>query len=518
MSGGGSKNQTVTQTSEPPSWAVPYMQDAMHRAQQIGSEPYTPYTGQLVAGLNADQLGSQEMMRQLAYGPSLVNNANDYAAGLLGGQGQYQGGYNPYFGASNDLIGSIGGGANPYMGAQNDLIGQIHDTANPYLGAQNTMIGGISAGASNPYIGAVNPLIGGISGGGKISAGTNKFAGSNPYLGQMIADSSRDVTDAYSNATVPNMLAQFQQGGAFGGTAMQNAATQANNTLAQNLGDLSNQYRFQDYQTQQQLDESKLARQAQLSDSAANRNMQASIAAAQLYDTGMARSAGLYGQDADRALQAGLSQAQLYGQDLGRNAQLGDAAAQRALESSLSRANLYDTGLSRNAQLGEGAANRLLEGSTTQAGLYGQDLSRNASLGESALGRDQQAWQQYQANQLNAMGMVPQLNQAGYYGSAMLGQLGAQNQSLEQQWLDANYGQYLDARNWDVSRFQPLLQGLSAAQGGTVTSQEPYQGPSPAAGALGGAASGAAVGSTFGPWGAVIGGGIGAIGGYLGSR
>jgi hypothetical protein len=500
MSGGGSKNQTVTQTSEPPSWAVPYMQDAMQRAQQISSEPYSPYTGQLVAGLNADQLGSQEMMRQLAYGPSIVNNGNQYAAGLLGGAGQYQGGLNPY-------MATLSGGDNPYMGATNALIGQVGSPDNPYMGATNALIGNISSGASNPYIGAVNPLIGGISGGGKISAGTNKFAGSNPYLGQMIADSSRDVTDAYSNATVPNMLAQFQQGGAFGGTAMQNAATQANNTLAQNLSDLSNQYRFQDYQTQQSMDESRLARQAQLSDSAANRNMQASIAAAQLYDQGMARSAGLYGQDADRALQAGLAQANLYGQDLSRNAQLGESAAARALQGSLSRADLYGQDLSRNAQLGDSAASRGLQAQISQAG-----------FADNALSRDQQAWSQYQANQMAALGMIPGLNQASYYGSAMLGQLGSQNQQLAQQALDAEYNQYLDARNWDIARYQPLLQGLAAAQGGTVTSQQPYQGPSPAAGALGGAASGAAVGSTFGPWGAVIGGGIGAIGGYLGSR
>lgn len=488
MSGGGSKNQTVTQTSEPPSWAVPYMQQAMERAGEVSSQPYTPYTGQLVAGLNADQMGSQQMMRDLAYGPSLVGNANQYTAGLLGGQGQYQGSLNPYMGASNDLIANIGGGVNPYMGAQNGYIDAIGGGDNPFMGQ------------TNAYIGASNPLIGGISGGGHVGAGTNKFAGDNQYLDRMIASSIRDVTDAYSNSTIPTMLSQFQQGGAFGGTAMQNAATQANNTLAENLGDLSNQYRFQDYQTQQQMDEARLQRQAQLSDSAASRNMQASIAAAQLYGQDMGRSA------------------ELYGQDLSRNAQLGDSAAARALQGSTSQAGLYDALLSRNAQLGEGAANRLLQGSTTQADLYGQDLSRNAGLADNALTRDQQAWNQHQSNQMAALGMVPQLNQAGYYGSAMLGQLGSQNQALEQQWLDANYGQYMDARGWDASQLQLLMQSLSAAQGGTVTSQQPYQGPSPAAGALGGAATGAAAGATFGPWGAVIGGGIGAIGGYLGSR
>lgn len=393
MSSGG-KNQTITQKNDPPAWALPYFKDAVGRAQDISEQPYTPYTGQLVAGQNGDQYVSQDMIRSMAYGPSVIGNGQDYAAGLLGGQGQYQGG-------------------------------------------------------SNPYIGAQNPLIRSISGGGGINAGTNKFAGDNPYVDQMIAASSRDVTDNFSNATMPSLMAQFQQGGAFGGTAMQNQMTSANNTLSQNLGELSNQYRFQDYQTQQAMDESRLARQAQLSDSAAARDMQASIAAAQL---------------------------------------------------------------------------------------YGQDLSRNASLGEGALGRDLASWGQYQNNQISALGMLPSLNQSQYYGAGLLGQQGLQQQGLNQTWLDANYRQFLDARDWDVSRFQPYLQGISAMQGGSMSSTQP--GANPAIGALGGALSGAAVAGMFGAgggaaagasagatagsavpgWGTAIGAGIGGLMGYFGSR
>lgn len=378
MSGGGGKTQTITQKSDPPAWAVPYFQDAVQRAQGIADTPYTPYTGQLVADLTPDQLASQQMIRGMAYGPSAVGAGQDYAMGLLGGQGQYQGGSNPYFGN--------------------------------------------------------------IGGGGAIDAGTNKFAGSNPYVDQMIAASSRDVTDNFSKTKVPSLLAQFQQGGAFGGTAMQNAMDAEQNTLAQNLGDLSNQYRFQDYQTQQQMDESRLARQAQLSDSAAARELQASIA--------------------------------------------------------------------------------------------------NAQLGESALGRQMQAWQTDQGNRLAALGMLPALDQSRYYGAGLLGQQGAATQGLQQTYLDSLYGQYQDARNWDVSRFTPYLQGISAINGGTVQSTSPYQGASPLAGAAGGAmtgaalasmmgagggaaagaASGAAAGSAVPGWGTAIGAGIGGLLGYFGSR
>lgn len=518
MSGGTPKTQTVTQTSEPPAWAIDSFKDMLGRANNLADTPYTPYTGQLVAGTTADQDASYDMIRQLAGGPSIVSNGQDYAAGLLGGQGQWGGGSNPYFGATNDLIGGIQGGTNQYMGAANDYIGNVQGGANQMAGATNSRIGQITSGGWNPYIGAENPLIGSISGGGNISAGRNAFAGDNPYVDGMIAASSRDVTEQFTDAKVPAMLAQFQAGGAFGGTAMQNAVASEQDTLAQNLGELSNQYRFQDYQTQQGMEESRLSRQAQLSGSAAQRQLQASMAQAQLYDQGMGRSAGLFGDDAQRSLAARTTRAQMEGQDLSRNASIYGQDADRALQGNSTQAGLYEGWLGRNAQLGDSGLGRDLQASTTRAGFYGDDLSRNSSLGESALGRDLSAWGQYQGNQLAALGMVPGLNQAGYLGASMLGTQGLQQQGMNQQWLDANYGQFLDARGWEAAQFNPLLQGLAAVQGGTVTGTSPYQGPSAGAGALGGAASGAAMGSAFGPWGTGIGAVAGGLMGYFGSR
>src|SRR5690606_25997897 len=121
-----------------------------------------------------------------------------------------------------------------------------------------------TAGSANPFINANNPYLSKISGGGAANAGTNKFAGDNPYVQGMIDASSRDVTKSFTDTKVPALLSQFQAGGAFGGTAMQNAMSAEQDTLAQNLGELSNQYRFQDYQTQQQMEEARLQRQAQL--------------------------------------------------------------------------------------------------------------------------------------------------------------------------------------------------------------------------------------------------------------
>ncbi len=141
------------------------------------------------------------------------------------------------------------------------------------------------------------------------TAGTNPYAGQNPYLDKMVSAATRDVTDAYTKSTVPNMLAQFQAGGAFGGTAMNDAMSQSQQDLASRLGDMTNQMRFQDYTTQQQLAESALGRQQ--ADLARN---------ASLNDAYLGRQQTSWDNDQARRLSAAglapqLDQARYYGAD-----------------------------------------------------------------------------------------------------------------------------------------------------------------------------------------------------------
>lgn len=79
----------------------------------------------------------------------------------------------------------------------------------------------------------------------------------------MVQDAQSDVTGAYQNSTLPNLLSQFSGSGAFGGTAMQQALSQSNQDLAGQLGRVSTNLRSADYQNQQQLDESYLNRKQQ---------------------------------------------------------------------------------------------------------------------------------------------------------------------------------------------------------------------------------------------------------------
>jgi len=100
-----------------------------------------------------------------------------------------------------------------------------------------------------------------LAGKGGFKAEQNPYAGQNPYLGDMIANAQQDVTRAYQNSVVPQTLSQFNAGGAFGGTAMQQAMAEDNRGLAEQLGRVSTNLRNADYDRQAQLADSYLGRQ-----------------------------------------------------------------------------------------------------------------------------------------------------------------------------------------------------------------------------------------------------------------
>ena len=67
----------------------------------------------------------------------------------------------------------------------------------------------------------------------------------------------------YNKSTVPGMMAQFNAGGAYGGTAHQEAMRDSQGQLAGQLGRISSDMRNQDYNRQAQLAESQLGRNQQ---------------------------------------------------------------------------------------------------------------------------------------------------------------------------------------------------------------------------------------------------------------
>lgn len=158
--------------------------------------------------------------------------------------------------------------------------------AKPYFQQALGMAGNI---ANQPYQAYAGNLVAGLTGDqqqaadmirnqagntGLLDAGTgyvqsvlagggprNQYAGANPYLDQMIANAQGDVVNQYQNATLPGLMSQFNAGGAYGGSAHQQAVNQANTTLANQLGQISTGLRSADYDRQVGIEEGYLGRQ-----------------------------------------------------------------------------------------------------------------------------------------------------------------------------------------------------------------------------------------------------------------
>lgn len=116
---------------------------------------------------------------------------------------------------------------------------------------QSTLSGGQAQGATqNPY--------------GQVKEQTNAYAGSNPYLQQSIDSALGDVNRNYNLTVAPQMDRLAAQSGSFGNSGVQQMTGEAGRQYTQQIGQMANSMRMQDYTQQQQLGES-----------AANRNLQA---------------------------------------------------------------------------------------------------------------------------------------------------------------------------------------------------------------------------------------------------
>lgn len=130
--GKSSRNQTVTQKTELPKWLDAAAQKNLTLADQIGSQPYVPYTGDRLAGFSLDQNNAYNMVR------------NNVGAGQ-----QY---LNPAFSAATDVTGFnapqvnadqvnpaqiAGSDLSPYL---NPFTQNVIDTTMGTLGRQNQQL------------------------------------------------------------------------------------------------------------------------------------------------------------------------------------------------------------------------------------------------------------------------------------------------------------------------------------------------------------------------------------------
>jgi hypothetical protein len=117
--------------------------------------------------------------------------------------------------------------------------------------------------------------------------------------------------------------------------------------------------------------------------------------------------------------------------------------------------------------------------------------------------------------QLQGLGGAESLFNTGLGGYAALGGVGDQIQNQAQNLIDANQNEFNYYQNLPWQNLGQYANLLGSFQTGQQT-QTPFY-TNPTAGALGGGLSGAMLGSEIMPgWGTAIGGGLGALLGYLG--
>lgn len=91
----------------------------------------------------------------------------------------------------------------------------------------------------------------------------------------MIGQVQNDITDRYMNATAPNLMAQFNMGGAYGGSAHQQALQGSQAALAREMANASTGIRFQNADNQRQDWYQQLGRQQALDDANYNQYLDA---------------------------------------------------------------------------------------------------------------------------------------------------------------------------------------------------------------------------------------------------
>lgn len=371
----GGRDDTTSQSSGPPAYAVPYINQVMQQAAQQYGTPYTPYTGFRVAGQSNGGLSGYEQ--------NAFNAVQQQAAGT------------PSLQAAQAQFSQLAQGRNPFQ-VNGVAYGQA-STVDPSIG-----------GASNDYIGRTTE---GARGAQAAAVGRNALLGmNNPFLQGAIDYAQGDVTRSYNNTIAPQQQAAQVASGSFGNAGLQQMQLEQQRNLAQELGRVSSGMRMQDYGLQAQLGESDLNRQQ------ANNQFNAG-----LRQSNSQFNAGL--SQADLARNAGLQQ-QLAQFNAGQAQQTGmfNAGAQNAM--SQFNANTSNDMARFNAGTGANLMGMGLQGLMNVNNTQAQNAQALMGLGQINRGIEQQgldaayqAWreqQQYPQQQLgNYADIVRQMTFGG---------------------------------------------------------------------------------------------------------
>lgn len=476
-----------TTTTTPTGWAASAQYDNYLKAQQIAGRPYTPYTGNMLAGANPNQQAGYAAQSNLGqYGQGAMTAAQQAAQGAAGYMGQSVGS-SPQQAA---LMSAANAGAGATMAAGNAGPAALATAAN----------------AGNASLAQLAQMQAAQMSRGDVRDVTSKNftdydinAYMNPYINTVVNNGLADLSrqnDIVNNTT----NARAAAAGAFGGSRQAVANTLNNENYLRESGNLSGNLRNQgfnaasglimqdanrDLQGQgmnQQMDFNVGSLNTNNQQQANQQNMLASNQTSQFnagaqnnmsqYNAGLQQQTGLANQSA-----------------LNNMAQYNTSNWQQAQQANQAAANQFSLANANNWQAAQ-AANQAALNNMNQ---YNSDLDLRAQLANQSAAQNAVNTRLSGANALNGMG----LDQQQFANNAANGQIAAGNamQQQEQAQLTNQYNQWLASQGYDQQQLDYLRSVLGNYSSGNSSSTPYYSntGAQVAAGLLGGAQIGAGI-------------------------
>lgn len=343
----GSGDRTVTtQTLMDPS-ARAYLDSFRSLAERVAQQPYQAPGFSLTQDPTAQQTAGSSALQSLMNSPQIA---------------QYQ-----------DVAGAFASGARDGSAAGNAEMDRVRG-----LVGQGTAAG---TAAGNAEMDRVRGLV--SAGSAAAEAARNAYFGQNPYLDPMIQAAQGDLSRAYANTVAP----KFASGSSFGNSGLGFAEVDSRNDLMRNLGRISSDIRFGDYNLQANLGEQFAGRQ----DAMANANRAYAMQGAGLLgnfgEAAAGRADSMFNNNAARALQGA-----------GVLGNLGESAATRADSMFNSNANRALQGVQLGQQGLRDQANMANNLFTQGTALWGQGQQNIANQYQ-----EFQRQQDWAKNQLSAM-------------------------------------------------------------------------------------------------------------------
>lgn len=435
-----------TETSNLPEYARPYFTNIMERAQAESYRPYTPYEGQRIADFTQNQLQTQQDIMGLQT-PGQFGQATNFttAAGLgtLGSAYYQPNQFNAQMVGQPNLN-------NYQMQGPGDVSAQQYNAP--------TMQGAQTSFGSQPleqYRMNAPENFGNVQAQQYMS----------PYAQNVMDIQKREaIRDAQQTQLAQDLGAARQ--GTYGGSRQLLAAMERERNLGQQLGDIQARGQQAAYENAQ----AQFERDRAAGMTAGQQNLSAALQQQQL-----GVSTGL------QAAMANLSNEQQANvQNLAAQLQTQGLNSEQAMRAALA-----------NQQMGYNVGNTNLQ-SMLQTQQLGTQSGLQALLANQQYGLEAQRLGE-QSRQFGAQNALAAYGQLGQYGQTLanIGQtqqnadiqrlglqqgVGAEQQGLEQRYLDTDYADFLRQRDYPMEQlgyFSNLMRGIPVGLSSTTTSYAP---------------------------------------------